>query len=229
MVRNSKSLRMISLVLVITLIFSMFAISASAASATPSFGSAPTAVTLYINDSNNDSRAINIKVNNWKSGYTYRAYSDDNSVAVVKDASVNSKSGVLFTIQAKYLGSTKVIVQMCKSGRVVQSKTISVTVKARTQATPTSLKCISATSSSLRISYSLSNKNYVTGYWIQVSTDRNFRNNVKSYKVTSKNQTTATLTGLKSRTAYFVRVASLSTLNNCYTISGYTSMLTKTN
>lgn len=206
---------------------SALGISASAAS-NPSFGSSPTSVVLYVNDNNNDSRTINIKINSWKSGYTYKAYSSDSSVVSVKDGSVNSKSGVLFTIQAKDLGKTKVVVQMCKSGKVIQSKTISVTVKARSQATPTSLKCISATSSSLKISYKLSNKNYVNGYWIQVATDRNFTKNVKSYKVNSINTTTVTLTGLKSGTGYFVRVASLSTLNGCYTISPYTSMLTKT-
>jgi hypothetical protein len=130
---------------------------------------------------------------------------------------------VLFTVQAKYIGSAKITVQMCKSGKVIQSKSISVTVTSRTQAKPTSLKVISTTGSSIKISYSLSNRNYVTGYWIQVSTNPRFSSNVKSYKVTSKNTMTATLSGLSRGTKYYVRVASLSTLNGCYTLSEYTT------
>lgn len=217
---------LLSILVVISSVYAL-GLSASAAS-NPSFGSAPSSVVLYVNDKNNDARTVNIKISNWKSGYTYKAYSNNSSIAVVQDGSVNSKSGVLFTIQSKNLGSTTVVVQMCKSGKVIQSKTISVTVKARSQATPTALKCVSATASSLKISYKLSNKNYVSGYWIQVATDRNFTKNVKNYKVTSVNSTTVTLTGLKSGTTYFVRVASLSTLNSCYTISSYTSILTAT-
>lgn len=222
--------RILSLTMALVIICSLFSISTITANAasTPSFGSAPSSVVLYVNDNNNDSRTINIKISNWKSGYTYKVYSNNSSVASIQDGSVNSKSGVLFTIQAKYTGSTKVVVQMCKSGKVVQSKTISVAVSARSQATPTSLKCLSATSTSIKISYKLTNKKYANGFWIQVATDRNFTKNVKSYKVTSLSHTTVTLTGLKPRTNYFVRVASLSTLNGCYTISKYTTMLTST-
>ena len=218
--------RIISAFMAAILLVSMFTfgtISASAASASPSFGTAPGSITLYVNDSNNDSRTINIKVFNWASGYTYKAFSSNTSIATVENASVNSKSGVLFTVQAKYLGTTKITVQMCKSGKVIQSKSISVKVTSRTQATPTSLKVISTTGSSIKISYSLSNRNYITGYWIQVSTNPRFTSNVKSYKVTSKNTMTATLSGLSRGTRYYVRIASLSTLNGCYTLSGYTS------
>lgn len=198
------------------------------AASTPSFGSAPSSVTLYVNDSNNDSRAINIKVSGWQNGYTYKAFSNNSSVAAVENGSVNSKSGVLFTIQAKNLGTATITVQMLKSGKLIQSKTITVKVSSRTQATPSSLKCTASGTNYLKISYSISNKNYINGYWIQVSTDRNFKSNVKSYKVTSKNQMTATLSGLSRRTTYYVRIASMSTLNGCYTISGYRTMIAQT-
>lgn len=222
--------KVISVLMAIVTIFSVSAmtLTASAATVTPSFGSAPSKVTLYVNDSNNDSRTINIKIANWVSGYTYKAYSANESVAKIQNASVNSKSGVLFTIQAKNLGSTKITVQMCKSSKVIQTKTISVTVSRRTQKAPTSLKVISTTGSSVKISYSQSNKNYINGYWIQVSTHPRFSSNVKTYKVTSKNTTSVTLSGLKSNTVYFVRIASMSTLNNCYLLSSYSSAVSFT-
>lgn len=218
--------KVINVLMSAILVVSMFmasTVSANAASANPSFGSAPSKVTLYVNDNNNDSRTINIKVYQWKSGYTYKAFSSNNSVAKVENGSVNSKSGVLFTIQAKSTGKTQINVQMCKSGKVVQSKKISVTVSARAQAKPSSLKVVSTTGSSIKISYKLSNRKYVNGYWIQVSTNPRFTSSVKNYKVTSINTTTVTLSGLSSGTRYYVRIASMSTLNNCYTISGYTS------
>lgn len=186
------------------------------AASTPSFGSgAPSSITLYVNDRNTDSRAVNIRINNWKSGYSYKAYSSNNNVAKVVNGSVNSKSGVLFSVQAKGLGNTTVKVQICKGSKVISTKNIKVYVKARTLPTPTGLKLVSKTKNSIKVSFKVSSTSYVNGSYIQISTSPRFTSGVKSYKTASIGKTTAVeINNLAPGTRYYVRVKRVSTLNN---------------
>ncbi len=202
-------------------------ISVASAANTPSFGSAPTSITLFVNDSNNDYRTINIPVKNWKKGYTYHAFSNDTYVAKVDKASVNSKTGVTFNVTAKKIGITQVTVQMKNaSKKVVQSKTIKVQVLGRNLAVPSSLRMTSSTKSSIKISYSLNNKDYVNGYWFEVSTSSSFAaKNTKSYKVLSSTQMSATFDSLKRGTRYYIRMASMSNRNGCILRSKWSSVL----
>ena len=221
--------RIIAILLSILTVFSVVcfnSIHTSAATSTPSFGSTQSSFTLYINDSNNDYRTVNIPVNNWKSGYTYTASSNKTSVVAIERASVNSKTGVTFNAKAKGLGNAVITVQMKKSNKVITKKSISITVSSRGLSTPTSLRLVSSTKNSIKVSYSLDNKSYVDGYRFEVSTSSSFpSNNKKVYVVNSKNQMSTTLNNLNKGTRYYVRIAAISTRNGCILRSNWSSAI----
>lgn len=218
--------KIVSVLLCIAMILSLFSVSVSAASK-PSFGSgAPSSITLYVNDANNQYRAINISVKNFSSSYTYHVSSNNTSIATISKASVNSKSGVHFTINAKSEGSTTVNVSIKKGSTIVASKNISVKVtRVKVSVKPTNLKVASTTNNSIKLSWSCSNKNYANGYIIQVSTDSTFISSKTKQYSASMSSTSATINGLKAGTRYYIRVCTAYNFDKWYQVSPYSSSI----
>lgn len=212
--KNTIKKSITSILLIVTIIstFAFGGVQAQAATfGTPSNSS----VTLYINDSNNDDRIINIPIKSWTQGYTYSAVSNNTKIVKVKNASVNSKTGITFTAQAEYPGSTTISVKMKNSsGKILSTINIIVNVTNKAMPTPTSLSVTNVAKDSVSISYKNTNRAYITGYYIEASTTSTFTSSTtKVYKVNDKNQTAVKLSGLKSGQRYYVRVASISNLN----------------
>ena len=195
------------------------------AAVTPSFGSFQSKQILYVNDPNLDYRIVNIPIKNWQNGYAYKAWSENKAVVKVENASVNSKTGITLRAQSKGVGKTSIKIEMCKNGKTIKTTYVKVEVYARPIATPTSLKFLSRTTNSVKISYVLNNRAYATGYYIQLSSSPKFTTIDKAYKTTSVNVTSPVLTGLSRGKQYFCRVAAISTRNGYNVFSNWSSVI----
>ncbi|MCR5836015.1 MAG: fibronectin type III domain-containing protein [Lachnospiraceae bacterium] len=184
----------------------------SVAAATPTFGYMASSCTLYGNVKDQDYRSFTVTINNWVNGYKYTISSSNKSVCSYSNLSVNSKSGVHFTLQSGDVGTSTITLTMCNgNGKVVQTKKMSVTVTTKGMSVPTSLRRVSATATSAKLNFKNSTTTYVTGYRIQVSTRSDFNTTVVNQIVGNKNTVNINVTGLKKNTTYYARVAATST------------------
>ena len=67
-------------------------------------------------------------------------------------------------------------------------------------------------------------KGYITGYQIQIATDKNFTQNKKTYTVKGYNMSGKKLTGLKSKKTYYVRIRTYKTVSSVNYYSSWSSV-----
>lgn len=184
----------------------------SVAAATPSLGYMASSCTLYGNVKNQDYRAFTVTINNWVNGYKYTISTSNKNVCSYSNLSVNSKSGVHFTLQSGDVGTSTITLKMSNSaGKVIQTKKMTVKVTTKGMSKPTSLRKVSGTATSVKLNYKNATTTYVTGYRIQVSTRSDFGTTVVNQIVGNKNTVNINVSGLKKNTTYYARVAATST------------------
>lgn len=138
--------------------------SRNVAAATPSLGYMPGSCTLYVNVKDQDYRAFTVTVKNWNNGYKYTISTSNKNVCSYSNLSVNSKSGVHFTLRCGNVGTAVITLNMSNSaGRVIQTKKMTVVATTKGMSTPTSLRRVSATATSAKFNFKNSVTTYVTG------------------------------------------------------------------
>ena len=130
------------------------------------------------------------------------SYKSDNKKVTV------SKKGKV-SIAKNFVGKATITVSAKASGKVpAETKTITIIVN------PAGVKLSALTSSKkkeLTISWKKSTK--VTGYEVQVSSDKAFTNVIKTVKVTKASTSKTTVKKLKSKNTYFVRIRTYQTVS----------------
>ena len=153
--------------------------------------------------------------------YTYNGKVQKPSV-VVKDSKGNTISKSNYTVTyasgRKNVGTYKVTIKM--KGNYSGTKTLTFKINP----VKTTVKATAATKS---LKLTITKKStQVTGYEVQYSTSKSF----KSYKtktVSSYKTTSTSLTGLKAKTTYYVRVRTYKTVNGVKYYSGWSTIVSK--
>lgn len=153
--------------------------------------------------------------------YTYNGKTQKPSV-VVKDSKGKTISSSHYTVTyasgRKNVGTYKVTVKM--KGNYSGTKTLAFKVLPA----KTTVKATAATKS---LKLTIAKKTtQVTGYEVQYSTAKTFKS-YKSKILTSSSKTSLTLTGLKAKTAYYVRVRTYKTVNDTKVYSGWSTIVSK--
>lgn len=194
--------------------------------ANPSFGYMASNCTLYGNVKNQDYRTFTVTIKNWVNGYKYSISSSNSSVCKYGKLSINSKSGAHFTLYSNNVGTAVITLKMSNSsGKVVQTKKMTVTVTTKGMSTPTSLRRVSNNATSAKVNFRNAITTYITGYRIQVSTKSDFATTTINKIVGNKNTVNITILGLKNRTTYYVRIAAISTNGSKVYRSGWSNVI----
>jgi hypothetical protein len=121
-----------------------------------------------------------------------------------EDTDLSNNATVKYKIYAHYAGS---------SGQTSKSKA-SAAVKTVYIKAPTLKSATSTASGSITVKYSQNKK--ATGYEIQYSTDKTFKTGVTTLRIVTNDTISWKITGLKKKTAYYVRVRSYVKGSNGY-------------
>ena len=212
-ITNSMKKGIAGIMVVALIVVGMTGISIkSVSAATPSFGYIASSCTLYGNVKNQDYRAFTVTINNWVNSYKYTISTSNKNVCSYSNLSVNSKSGVHFTVQSGDVGTAIITLKISNSsGKVIQTKKMTVTVTTKGMLTPNSLRKVSATATSAKFNFKNTSTTYVTGYRIQISTRSDFSSTVVNRIAGNKNTVNINVNGLKKNTTYYARVAATST------------------
>lgn len=151
--------------------------------------------------------------------YTYNG-SVKKPTVTVKDANgtklTTSSYTVTYATGRKNVGTYKVTVKM--KGNYTGTKTLTFKIN---PAKTTVSKLIAGTK---KLTVAITKKStQVTGYQIQYSTSKSF-SSYKTKTLTSYKTTSATLTGLKAKTTYYVRVRTYKTVNGVKYYSGWSTV-----
>ena len=163
------------------------------------------------------------KISLSKTTYTYNGSAKKPTVTVKNASGTKLTNGSSYTVTyasgRKNVGTYKVTVK--GKGNYTGTKTL--TFKINPPAT--SVSKLTAEKKSIKVSYS-KKTSQVTGYQIQYSTSKSF----KSYKtktVTSAKTASVTLSGLKTKTIYYVRVRTYKTVGKTKYYSAWSSVKSK--
>ncbi len=155
-----------------------------------------------------------------KTTYTYNGKVQKPTVTVKNASGTKLTKGTHYTVTCatgcKNVGVHKVTVKM--KGNYSGTKTLTFTINPA----GTSVSKLTAGSKKLTVKWT-KKTTQVTGYQIQYSTSKSF----KSYKtkaLTSYKKTSLTLTGLKAKTTYYVRVRTYKTVNGVKYYSGWSTI-----
>jgi len=150
--------------------------------------------------------------------YTYNGSIRKPTVTVKDSAGKTISSGnytVTYASGRKYVGKYKVTVTF--KGNYSGTKTLYFTIN------PAKTTVSSLTAGSKKLTVNIAKKtSQVTGYQIQYSTSKKF-SSYKTKTVTSYKTTKATLSSLKAKTTYYVRVRTYKTVNGTKYYSGWSS------
>jgi len=161
------------------------------------------------------------KISLSKTAYTYNGKTQKPSV-VVKDSKGNKISSSYYTVTyasgRKNVGTYKVTVKL--KGNYSGTKTLTFTINP----VKTTIK---ATAAKKSLKLTIGKKSaQVTGYEVQYSTTKSFKS-YKSKLLTSYKKTSLTLTGLKAKTTYYVRVRTYKTIGGKKCYSGWSTVVYK--
>lgn len=161
------------------------------------------------------------KISLSKTSYTYNGKVQKPSV-VVKDSKGSTISSAHYTVTyatgCKNVGTYKVTVKM--KGNYSGTKTLTFKIN------PVSTT-VKATAANKSLKLTIGKKaTQVTGYQIQYATSKTFKS-YKSKTLTSYKTTSATLSGLKAKTTYYVRVRTYKTVNDVKYYSGWSTIVSK--
>lgn len=161
------------------------------------------------------------KISLSKTSYTYNGKVQKPSV-VVKDSKGSTISSAHYTVTyatgRKNVGTYKVTVKM--KGNYSGTKTLTFKIN------PVSTT-VKATAANKSLKLTIGKKaTQVTGYQIQYATSKTFKS-YKSKTLTGYKTTSATLSGLKAKTTYYVRVRTYKTVNGVKYYSGWSTIVSK--
>ena len=161
------------------------------------------------------------KISLSKTTYTYNGKAQKPTVTV-KDSKGNKIASSNYTITyasgRKNVGTYKVTIKF--KGKYSGTKTLTYKINP----VKTTVSKLTAAKKSLKVTIT-KKATQVTGYEVQYATNKNFKS-AKTKTLTSYKKNTLTLTGLKAKTTYYVRVRTYKTVNGKKYYSGWSTVKT---
>lgn len=152
-------------------------------------------------------KVSNIKLS--QTTYTYDGKSHKPGVTVKDSTGKALKNGTDYTV--KYASSCKEVGQykatVTFKGNYTGSKILTYTIAPK----KTGISSVSARSKAFVVKWAKQTSK-TTGYQIQYSTDKNFKKNNKTALVTKNSTTSKTISALKAKTTYYVRIRTYKTV-----------------
>ena len=161
---------------------------------------------------NYSTKAQSFKIGAKQKGNANLTYSSNN-----KSVTVDSSGKV--TIKAKFIGKANItITANANTGYNKATKKIVITVN------PPKVSISKVTNvKGLKMKVTWGKNTAVTGYEVQYSTDKNFKKNVKTVKITKNSSTATTIAKLSKNKKYYVRIRSYKTVSGVKYYSGWSS------